>query len=74
MKKFLIIIALVTFSCAYEPGDNPRKPVTVSSERCKLIDNGGSTLLYIYKVDNHEYIVNLRGGIIHSESCPCKKK
>jgi hypothetical protein len=45
-----------------------------SYERIKLVDDGGQTLLYIYEVDGHEYIANSRGGIIHSESCPCKKK
>ena len=30
--------------------------------------------VYIYRVDGHEYICNVRGGIIHSESCPCKEK
>lgn len=35
----------------------------------KLYDNAG---VYVFDVDGHQYIFNINGGAIHSESCPCK--
>ena len=81
MKKILVIIALVTLSCAcsQRPQDTQSvgdivsvPPTPVTPERIVLVNHGGQTLLYIYKIDGHEYIASTRGGIIHSESCPCK--
>ena len=81
----MILCLLMIVGCTITPEEaNQRREMRVqkrderrnkeSNERIKLVDNGGQTLLYIYEVDGHEYIASSKGGIIHSESCPCKKK
>jgi hypothetical protein len=73
-------ILILTTSCVQTPQESQQvgEPITPvveeKAERVTLVDNGGTTLLYIYKVDGHEYIASSKGGIIHSESCPCKNQ
>ena len=74
-----VIVVLIT-SCvqttqeSQQVGDPITPVVEQKEERVTLVDDGGTTWLYIYKVDDHEYIASAKGGIIHSESCPCKNQ
>ena len=33
-----------------------------------------SRFMFVGIYEGHEYIMSVRGGIVHSESCPCKKE
>jgi hypothetical protein len=50
--------------------EKPKK----SESRIHVIDDSRNTLYEIIEVDGHEYLTSYHGGIIHLESCPCKKK
>lgn len=41
--------------------------------KLKIKPLGNFDGVYIYDIDAHIYICNQNGGIVHSESCPCKK-
>jgi len=44
-------------------------------ERIQIVDDGRWTQYQIVEVDGHLYLCNAaHGGIVHLESCPCKKK
>jgi hypothetical protein len=48
----------------------------VETTRIHVVDNGSTwSSFQIIEVDGHQYLCNtLKGGIVHLESCPCKKK
>ena len=49
-------------------------PSTPSKER--YFKKSASTFIYSIEIEGHEYIIfdgAYKGGIVHSESCPCKK-
>lgn len=89
MRKFFIfIIALemiLVIACSVkkeEPKDDflgtkteePKKKEEPKT-RIHVIDYGVWSYYQIIEVDGHEYLCNnVKGGIIHLESCPCKKK
>lgn len=42
----------------------------------KYFKQSVSTHIYSIKIEGHEYIIfdgTYKGGIVHSESCPCRK-
>ena len=69
MKKLLLILVIGLMSCSEQ------ELVTLSgaydSSRITKLE-GSAYGISIIKIDDHEYITNFRGGVIHSESCPCK--
>lgn len=69
MKKIsiLLILIMVLFTACYRrASENTRINGKVNS----VFDGVG---FIIIEVDGHEYLTNHRGGIIHLESCSCKK-
>lgn len=44
----------------------------VASETIDQTSYNDRVTIYVIRYDGHEYITNSKGGIIHSESCPCK--
>lgn len=73
ISKLILIFVLLVWgvsSCLREqekthiPDEGERKIV-------RLYNNEG---IYVYDVDGHHYIFNSNGGVIHSETCPCKKQ
>lgn len=73
MIKLLPIVLLAGCMCSCAEVEKKAEQAPEKPARCELVDDGGSTMLYIYRVDNHEYIATNHGGILHSESCPCRK-
>jgi hypothetical protein len=75
---------LVVGSCAQEDNghqsqrnhhdENYKKEVKTEG-RIKIIEDCNCSIdnYAIIEVDDHLYLSNLRGGLIHLESCPCKK-
>ncbi len=57
----LLILLFLLIGCASETKDGRVKYIT------------GTGNMRIYLVDDHIYIVNRQGGVIHSESCHHKK-
>ena len=73
MKQTLVILCMMALlGCNQTPVETKQneKPV---HERVNMVDWSPQTLLIIYEVDGHQYIANVNGGLVHSESCPCKK-
>jgi hypothetical protein len=79
----LVIILIAQIACVRKvekPKDDflgttqteePKKEET----RIHVIDSGGTFSVYqIVEVDGHQYLCNYKGGMVHLESCPCKKK
>ena len=59
MKRALILL-LVVCGC--------------SSENVETIGFSGDKSVRVLKHDGHDYIIFEGGGVVHSESCPCKTK
>ena len=68
MKKILILLAAI---CCCGCSDNDTKvPTTDDNVRMKRD-------IYSVEIEGHIYLVysqGVKGGIIHAEHCPCKKK
>lgn len=63
MKYLIIGVVLAFAGCEY--GERKSYVSTVSTE------------VYSIEIEGHQYIIfdgAYKGGIIHSESCPCKKE
>jgi hypothetical protein len=56
-----------------QPIPNPTIKV-VTSETIHSPAYSDQVTISVIRYDGHEYIANSKGGIIHSESCPCKAK
>ena len=73
MKKLtLILLLFLCFSCE----DSQVNVVsTPKSNRIKLIEKTYmvSRGFFIIEVDKHLYLSCSDGGVVHLESCPCKK-
>ena len=54
-----------------QPIPNPAIKV-VASETLDPTSYNDRVTVYVIRYEEHEYIVNSKGGIVHSESCPCK--
>jgi hypothetical protein len=81
----LVIILILQISCIRktEPKKDDFLGTTQTEEpkkekdktRIHVIDGGAWTQYQIVEVDGHEYLCNAaHGGMVHLESCPCKKK
>ena len=65
MKKILAILVMLAALLASCDGKKP-----------EIRNNVASYSIYVDTIRGHEYIIlngMYLGGIIHSESCPCKK-
>ena len=76
MKTPWISHALVIASalCLAGCGINDDSASDPSKE--KYFKKSVSTCIYSIEIERHEYIIfdgAYKGGIVHSESCPCKK-
>ena len=74
--RFIIVIifALCLAGCGVND-DSTYVQSNVSNER--YFKRSSSAIIYSISIDGHEYIVfdgAYKGNIIHSESCPCKKR
>ena len=74
--RFIIVIifALCLAGCGVND-DSAYVQSNVSNERC--FKRSLTTIIYSISIEGHEYIVfdgAYKGSIIHSESCPCKKR
>lgn len=66
----VIASALCLAGCSIKDDPPPAPP----EER--YFKKSASTFIYSIEIEGHEYIIFdgfRKGGIIHSESCPCKK-
>lgn len=74
--RFIIVIvfALCFAGCGVND-DSASGQTNVSNER--YFKRSSSAIIYSISIEGHEYIVfdgAYKGSIIHSESCPCKKR
>ena len=75
MKQTLCNYALVIASALCISGCEVRTEIPVPKHNTIMVDQWSR--LYVIDVKGHEYIIfggGHKGGIIHSESCPCKKE
>jgi hypothetical protein len=84
IKILLFVICIFAISCQHHPSSYQqaqqhenlqswRDVVNEAGEK-RIIMEASRYGVYCFKIDGHEYICNSNGGIIHSESCPCKKQ
>lgn len=69
----VIASALCLAGCGVDV-ESTSTPSTPSKER--YFKKSASTFIYSIEIEGHEYIIfdgMRKGGIVHSESCPCKK-
>lgn len=53
----------------------PKTEKVKPESRIHVIDGSNWSYYNIIEVDGHQYLCNtVKGGIVHLESCPCKKK
>ena len=77
MKQTLFNCALVIASSLCIAGCGERTDSSPAQSNVKYIMRTFSTVIYSICIEVHDYIVfdgYRKGGIIHSESCPCKKE
>jgi uncharacterized lipoprotein YajG len=72
MKKILLILSIVVLMgcCAKQPETKQNVP---TPHRIHVLEGSSLTLFMIIEVDGHQYLSRGDGGIVHLESCPCKK-
>lgn len=66
----LLVLLIIGISSCMRNAEK-KLPDEGNKKIVKLYSNEG---IYAYNVDGHIYIFNMAGGVIHSESCPCKKR
>lgn len=77
MKKTLSNYALIIASALCLAGCEEHTASEQSQPNVKYFMKTFSTFIYSICIEGHDYIVFdgcRKGGIIHSESCPCKKE
>ena len=77
MKHTLINYALIIASALLISGCEEHTDSASTQPNIKVFKNSFCTCIYSLEIEGHEYIIfdgNSKGGIIHSESCPCKKE
>lgn len=84
MKKFLIllIIAVISTACCEMPASTTSNKVTyapnyseIPSKVYKVYGFSSHTMLSVFELDGHEYIVNMFSDyFIHSPNCKCHKE
>lgn len=76
MKTPWISHALVIASALCLAGCEGDVDLASAPPREKYFKKSASTLIYSIEIEGHEYIIFEgfhKGGIVHSESCPCRK-
>ena len=77
MKKTLFNYALVITSALLLAGCEEHTDTAQAQSKVKFFKKNFSTFIYSIEIEGHDYIIfdsYQKGGIIHSESCPCKKE
>lgn len=68
------VLVIASALCLAGCGINDDSASDPSKE--KYFKKSVSTCIYSIEIEGHEYIIfdgAYKGGIVHSESCPCKK-
>nr|DAW32900.1 MAG TPA: protein of unknown function (DUF4969) [Caudoviricetes sp.] len=76
MKTLWICYALVIASALCLAGCGEKDDSASAPPRERYFKKSASTFIYSIEIEGHEYIVFdgfRKGGIVHSESCTCKK-
>lgn len=76
MKTIWIGYALVIASAWCLAGCSAKDDSALSPLKEKYFKKSMTTLIYSIEIEGHEYIIFdgfRKGGIVHSESCTCKK-
>lgn len=74
MNTILFNGALVIASALCLAGCEVNVDSASAPPREKYFKKSASTFIYSIEIEGHEYIIfAYKGGIIHSESCPCRK-
>jgi hypothetical protein len=71
MKNKYIILLFVFFGGLLCVALTKETATTIINYRVKLLEHNRG--LYLFDVDHHLYVANSNGGVIHAESCGCKK-
>ena len=72
MKKLLVLfLVLLSCSVAFAKEKN-RKYYTEEKMELVTIYTSGEVSVYKVVIDEHDYLLKDNGGIVHSESCPCR--
>ena len=77
MKHTLINYALIITSALCLSGCEEHTDSASTQPNGKYFKNSFGVRIYSVEIEGHEYIIfdgHHKGGIIHSESCPCKEK
>ena len=77
MKHTLINYALIIVSALCLSGCEEHTDSASTQPNRKVFENSFEACIYSLEIEGHEYIIfngYRKGGIIHSESCPCKEK
>ena len=77
MKQKLFSCALVITSALCLAGCGEHTDTAPAHPNEKYFKKNVGTLIYSIEIEGHDYIIfdgYRKGGIIHSESCPCKKE
>ncbi len=73
MRKLLFLCILLS-GCGGE-NNTPQSPIVVEPEPLHNVwyTNYSFGAFTIINADGHEYLSAYKGGMVHMESCPCKK-
>lgn len=77
MKHTLINYVLIIASALCLSGCEEHTDSSSTKPNVKYFNNSFHASIYSMEIEGHEYIIfdgYYKGGIIHSESCPCKKE
>lgn len=77
MKKTLFNYALVIASALFLTGCEEHADYESAQSTERYFKKTFTTMIYSIEIEGHKYIVfngSQKGGIIHSESCPCIKE
>lgn len=75
MKKFLILLVIIC--CLSGCSTSATVEESTQNMNLKLYYRDPATVLYTAEIEGHLYVIysgTHKGGIIHAEHCPCKKK
>ena len=77
MKHTLINYALIIASALCLSGCEEHTDSASTQPNKKVFESSFNSCIYSLEIEGHEYIIfdgYRKGGIIHSESCQCKKE